>query len=250
MSHAEELPELMTQLEIGDDSNPRQTATSSSVPWPWSNIPLKTWNDVAEDGDAGQNSTSTISFEAPTSPLTEFNCFPKSPKELRLKTWKHAATIPRNIDLWVGPWGIDSAHGLFDILDRPHYYYMSTTLPPAILSICQESRQEGLAIYKLAFGTETHVRRHHHSSDAYIYINWSVDTLCLMNPDELCFSYIPHKGIMLNLVEQCNSGQLRAVAFNKGNGIWNKYRHGDFHYPRDLDALLFVMKSLRYNKTT
>jgi hypothetical protein len=99
MSHAEELPELMTQLEIGDDSNPRQTATSSSVPWPWSNIPLKTWNDVAEDGDAGQNSTFTISFEAPTFPLTEFTCFPKFPKEWRLKTWKHAATIPRNIDL-------------------------------------------------------------------------------------------------------------------------------------------------------
>jgi hypothetical protein len=70
MSHAEELHELITQLEIGDDSNPSQTATSSSVPWPWSNIPLKTWDDVAEDGGAGQNSTSNISFEAPTFPLT------------------------------------------------------------------------------------------------------------------------------------------------------------------------------------
>jgi hypothetical protein len=248
MSHAVQLPELMTQLEIGGDSNPSQTATSASVPWPQSNIPLKTWDDVAQDGNAGQNSTSTISFEAPTFPLTEFTCFPKLPKELRLKTWKHAATIPRNIDLWVGPWGIDSTHGLFDILDRPHYYYMSTTLPPAILSTFQESRQEGLAIYKLSFGTETRVRRHHHSSDPYIYINWSADTLCLMNPDELCFSHATHnhKNIILNLVEQCNAGQLRAVAFNKGNGIWNRHHHGDFHYPGDLDALLFVMKSLRY----
>ncbi|KAH8786907.1 hypothetical protein BGZ57DRAFT_1001968 [Hyaloscypha finlandica] len=194
--------------------------------------------------NAGQNSASTVNVDAPTFHLTEFTCFPILPKELRLKTWKHAAAIPRNIDLWVGPWGIDSTHGLFAIVDRPHYYYMSTTLPPAILSTCQESRQEGLAIYKFAFGTETHVGRHHHSSDPYIYINWSADTLCLMNPDELYFSHIPHKGILLNLVEQCNAGQLRAVAFNKGNGIWNRHRDGD--YPGDLDALLFVMKSLRY----
>jgi hypothetical protein len=222
MSHAEELPELMTKLEIAGDSNPSQTATTASVPWPWSNIPLKTWDDVAQDGNTGQNSTSTISSEAPTFPLTKFTCFPKLPKELRLKTWKHAATIPRNIDLWVDPWVIDR-HG--------HYYYMSTTLPPAVLSTCQESRQERLAIYKLAFGAESHVRRHRHSSDPYIYINWSADTLCLMNPDELRFSDKYHKGTMLSLVEQCNAGQLRAVAFNKGNGIWNRHRHDNFIIP-------------------
>jgi len=76
MSHAEELPELTTLLEIGGDSNPSQTATSASVPWPWSNISPEKWGDVAQDGNAGQNSTSTINVEAPTFHLTRVHLLP------------------------------------------------------------------------------------------------------------------------------------------------------------------------------
>jgi hypothetical protein len=142
---------------------------------------------IAENDGSSPSTTSKTGPGATKIALTKFNCFPKLPKELRLKIWKCAAFIPRNVDVWIGPWTLegtdDDSH--WEIDDTSNFYFFSTSTAPKILHVCHESRQEGLLYYQLSFGAERGTGAQYYRRDPSIYLNWSTDTVCLMNADHL-----------------------------------------------------------------
>jgi 2EXR family len=170
-----------------------------------------------EPRDPTQQPTSTTATSNDTNSLAaEFTCFPKLPIEMRLKIWKCAANIPRNVDLWIG--AAYSNMSMWGVGSPSHEYIFSTSSPPAILHICRESRHEGLSNYALAFGTEYSVGRNRVTEEATVYVNWEADTICLMNSDIFtAMTAVPRKGnCIFNLLEQCIVGGLRALAMEVG----------------------------------
>ncbi|PMD31560.1 hypothetical protein L207DRAFT_591511 [Hyaloscypha variabilis F] len=177
-------------------------------------------------------------------PLTKFTCFPKLPIELRLRIWKFAAFIPRNVDVWIGPekTSYDEDGDYWDIrIDiENHHYFCSRTSPPAILHTSHESRKEGLLVYKLGFGTEHHAGRHHFRSDPTIYANSSSDTLCLMNASK----FVYQNNNIFEKIESCyNASGLRSIAFNMADIAWVPL--GGLWPTRQLRVLFSVMVRLR-----
>lgn len=61
----------------------------------------------------------------------------------------------------------------------------TTRPPPAVLHACQESCKEGLKYHTLEFGTTLSKPICTVTTPAKIYVNWAVDRLCVMNPDDL-----------------------------------------------------------------
>jgi len=119
-----------------------------------------------------------------------FTCFPRLPAELRMKVWKYASHVTRNIDISTRilylssePQGKGAA---------PSYYYTSSCPPPSILHVCKESRTEAMIYYQLDFESSENVWNRSGTSrfppvyiatPPSIYINWQVDRVCLMDPD-------------------------------------------------------------------
>jgi hypothetical protein len=94
---------------------------------------------------------------------TTFHIFPNLAPELRAKIWAHAC-FPRTVAIRYYP-SIDTC--------------LSSSLPPAILHVSHEAREEALRIYTLAFGTR--------SSPARTYFNPYGDTLYL--PRHMAMGY-------------------------------------------------------------
>ncbi|CZR60728.1 uncharacterized protein PAC_10624 [Phialocephala subalpina] len=116
----------------------------------------------------------------PASKIDKF--FNNLPTELRLRIWKKAAFIPRNVDVWnreifIGKNNQGTAYAV-------SYRMISRTPPPAILHVCRESRAEGLKYYMLEFGTTKDFRDFVITSKPKIYINPAVDTVCLPRPQD------------------------------------------------------------------
>jgi hypothetical protein len=91
-------------------------------------IQFKTWDDLQ-----------AVPFQTQIFQLEEFTLFPKLPKEIRLKIWKDAAAIPRNVDLWIGPGDREDEDSL-GLMTAIHVWFYSTSAPPAVLSTSHESR--------------------------------------------------------------------------------------------------------------
>lgn len=118
---------------------------------------------------------------------TSFTCFLKLPLEFRLRVWKATSFHPRNVDIWNDAIiiGLTTLIGgpVTREIDTSLPCYKSTSLHPAVLHCCHESRQEGLKHYKLDFGV---VYRFENggltvTKDARIYVNWGADTICVMD---------------------------------------------------------------------
>src|SRR5579871_1571219 len=96
---------------------------------------------------------------------TEFYLFQALPRELRLRIWGFAISIPRKINLRTFLPGAPRATKSFTSSDRP----------PALLHVCHESRLEALRTYKPFFQTK--------SSPKYIYVAFSQDTIKISGND-------------------------------------------------------------------
>ena len=105
-----------------------------------------------------------------------FECFGDLPKELRLKIWKTASFIPRNVDVWNKDIFLSRSNGEEAHL-IPHRMH-SRHPPPAILHVCCESREEALGHYVLEFGAIKDVGDFVITSRPRIYINPEADTVC------------------------------------------------------------------------
>lgn len=117
-----------------------------------------------------------------------FTCFNELAPELRLRIWKFACFLPRNVC-------VETDKKLMERLKNnltPDYWvdrvaYHSNSDPPAVLQACRESRLEAQKHYSLEFGTNVtfSIRTGHHSSlrsynitvPPVVWINWDVDTV-------------------------------------------------------------------------
>ncbi|KAK4192402.1 hypothetical protein QBC35DRAFT_222007 [Podospora australis] len=105
-----------------------------------------------------------MEITSPTAPPpTAFSLFPYLPTELRLHIWRLSLS-PRVVTLTYRP--------------APLEQCFSPTPPPAILSACQESRDEALRFYRRTFGTKAH-------PEGRIYFHPALDVL-----------YVPRTGMM------------------------------------------------------
>lgn len=135
---------------------------------------------VAVASDQSPNATTGNEKEA----ATTFTCFPKLPIELRLKIWKAACFIPRNVDIWyrnlcnvVRGDRMGTCCAEHD-MDCP-LYALKTQSQPAVLHTCRESRSEASTHYTLDFGTEFNISPGVElRTDDQILINWEVDRAC------------------------------------------------------------------------
>jgi hypothetical protein len=101
----------------------------------------------------GQSPATNIqtSPKSVTNPESEFALFPNLALELRLKIWKIASFEHRNVDIWsINHVGASNAWDL--VAKGPRWH--SSTAPPAVLHVNQESRTECLKFYTLSFGIE------------------------------------------------------------------------------------------------
>ncbi|KAF8855984.1 hypothetical protein BDZ45DRAFT_804489 [Acephala macrosclerotiorum] len=126
-------------------------------------------------------STNSSQSQVDPSRLETFHPFPKLPVELRLKVWKFVSFLPRIVDVWSKNFSIKC----YDYREAliPHYMFTRSP-PPAILQICRESRNEALKHYTLDFAAERDEGAYVVSSKPRIYINWKVDTVCLLQPED------------------------------------------------------------------
>ncbi|KAH7379840.1 hypothetical protein BKA64DRAFT_749993 [Cadophora sp. MPI-SDFR-AT-0126] len=187
----------------------------------------------------------------PDSPTVNFILFPKLPTEMRLKVWKIVANETRNIDIWVRNLYITPVDGGQSFW-APYYLYTGAKVP-AVLHTSHESRVEGLKHYTLDFGTQFRYPRSYHNYSypavevrfqPQIYINWEVDRLCLMRPEDFQ-EYITTDGNesketkrIETFVEKCTSTKLRRLAVNVINpdiDLWSfDSATMDFPYFTDL----------------
>jgi len=116
--------------------------------------------------------------------LEVFHRFKDLPPELRIKIWKIASFVQRNIDIQNKELYMSDDFDCGEPDFVPHVIF-TTRPPPAILHTCQESRTEGLKYYTLEFGTTLSRRLCTVTTPAKIYVNWAVDRLCLMQPVSL-----------------------------------------------------------------
>jgi hypothetical protein len=205
---------------------------------------------ITNHDNSSLNPNSRNVQNSPKVALAKFTGFPNLPKELRLKIWKCAAFIPRNVDVWIGPWTLEGTDddSYWEIDDTSNFYFFSTSTAPKILHVCHESRQEGLLYHQLSFGTERGTGAQYFRRDPSIYLNWSTDTVCLMNADHLggwnswnWGQY--HSDIVADIVRQCCAGKLGSLAFAINNILW--MRHYMPNSPDDFTPLLSVAKELR-----
>ncbi|TAQ88921.1 hypothetical protein B7494_g2757 [Chlorociboria aeruginascens] len=99
---------------------------------------------------------------ATMSACNEFHRFPSLPSEIRLQIWRIALSIPRDVHI-------------FNSGDT--FSTFSHDQPPALLSICSESRREALKIYKLFFSPK---------SEYNFYVAFTQDTI--IGSSDLYFS--------------------------------------------------------------
>ncbi|KAI1177577.1 hypothetical protein F4777DRAFT_541494 [Nemania sp. FL0916] len=99
---------------------------------------------------------------------TTFNLFGHLPVELRIQVWALAAS-PRILHVRVIPKLSDSLPG------RADFGYASPIAPPAVLHVCQESRQN--SSYQKAFFTTSTLAGE--PETRYIWVNFEQDMICL-----------------------------------------------------------------------
>ncbi|KAI2624383.1 hypothetical protein GGR54DRAFT_573917 [Hypoxylon sp. NC1633] len=90
-----------------------------------------------------------------------FSLFSLLPTELRLQIWRHICH-PRVVEV---------------LYDSGNDQCSSSTAPPAILHVCQESRYEALLLYRRSFGTKSH--------EPTIYFYPELDTLYIPRPPSM-----------------------------------------------------------------
>ncbi|PVH84662.1 hypothetical protein DL98DRAFT_69001 [Cadophora sp. DSE1049] len=138
----------------------------------------------SQDGTDSRNSEEDTEELDAEEPSSTFIRFPNLPSELRLKVWKYACCISRNLVLQLK----DLRQA--DIADdyTPYFFYSSCPVP-AVLRVCQESRAEALQHYSLDFEVhetwELERGRITFEAPATIYINWSFDRVCIFRVGEL-----------------------------------------------------------------
>lgn len=125
--------------------------------------------------------TSTLETISEGIVLTTFSRFAELPFELRLKIWGYVCFHPRNVDIFT------ESLGMIRVGEPLHFnaykYYSHFCPHPAILHVCQESREEALKHYQLEFGTSNHFPIITISTPPRIYVNFDCDRLCLLAPD-------------------------------------------------------------------
>jgi hypothetical protein len=123
-----------------------------------------------------------ITNEVDQKPSPEFTLFPNLPIELRNKIWEHACFLPRNLEVKSWNYGKRIAIPTLDTNEENPWQvwiYRSNTVPPAVLSVCLESRTIGLKYYKLDWGTHYAFRGFTFSTPATIYVNYDSDRIVM-----------------------------------------------------------------------
>jgi hypothetical protein len=197
---------------VAQPNTPAQhTLVLRSAPQPPNNHESRTAKADRSEKDPGNGIT-----------LTEFTRFKELPLELRLNIWDLVAFTPRNIDIWLGERTfLNEKMGWTENTARYNiYFFHSTTAPPLLLHVDQEARAEGLKVYKLDFRVVHDLKRAaglgpstlEISFDPSIYINWAVDTLCVMNTSK--FSIRTNDFICKDLASRLKAGNIGRLAFN------------------------------------
>lgn len=184
--------------------------------------------------------------------LKVFTCFPNLPKELRLKIWRHAAFIPRDVSLRIGWWNLEKINsGVSNSLPLTPHYFFGMCRPPTILSTCHESRKVGLCHYNLCFGTE--VKYEHPqitiSQAPNIYLNLDVDTIYFMNTNELYnIDHEARMAIVYDLARQCYVSGLKSFAYNMTDFVSVKRLASGLLPDEDITYFAEFMYELHYMK--
>jgi hypothetical protein len=120
------------------------------------------------------------------------------PLELRRKIWKAASFIPRNVEIW-------TKYGRRNLCE-----IVSRTLPPAVLHICHESREEAGNHYILGSVSTEAYKDQRLNFRCRVYINPIVDTVCLPSPREFSLPQSAHWG----LTDVLSNWRLKSLAIN------------------------------------
>ncbi|KUJ21583.1 uncharacterized protein LY89DRAFT_681047 [Mollisia scopiformis] len=175
--------------------------------------------------------------------ITDFEYFPKLPYELRSMIWKIPCFVPRDVDIWMRSEG---EVRLTEIPERtpgerflPNSYH-TKSVPPIILQVNQESRREGLRWYRLEFGINMKCGGVQYILPPKIYINWSVDLLCVKDSNCISTTSLYSDTSFSKL---CRDNRLKTLALNVKNfKYWGPIKANSFGIPlrkMSLSELIF-----------
>jgi len=167
-------------------SNTTVNAFSRNVPANLAMVPT----NVASHGFDGSNipSVATVASSSMTSPysvaapVTEFAYFKHLPPEVRVKIWQLLLPGPRIVEIKIKKiydrWVDEPGKGRRQVFPKKDTRFVSNAIPPLLLVVCYESRQEARRQYEVVFPTKR--------SPAQIYVNFKIDRIMFAN-----LTYLP-----------------------------------------------------------
>jgi len=184
-----------------------------------------------------------------------FSLFPRLPVEIRLKIWKAASFLIRNVEIRLRLAPRRAIQGAKTNFIRSDY--ISNQPPPAILHTSREARSEGLRYYRLDFGvTMEDLLERWHSRErnprgfrpepteavlnamkmrlrsAMIYFNWQADRLCIgdLRP--------------WDIYPRCRRNNLRFLAFN----VFHSNASHGYPWSSKLEEIIIFNDKMWYKK--
>lgn len=196
-------PDVIRQhQQIGSTTTTRsRLAHPGGEPW-WHSVPamnLGVWLPPLEEskGTTAAKSPSSpaipeivstigasASGESTLGPLKTFTCFPRLPPEIRLLIWKQVYQVSRVIRIEYNRSGQCTAHH---------------RRPPIGFHVCQESREEALKVYRLAFGS------------VQVFINFNVDVIFLDNGMSAIEQRLEPTACLRQLLQHASHDDIRSI---------------------------------------
>lgn len=178
----------------------------------------------------------------------KFTVFPKLAAELRLKIWKEACSVMRNVDIWVDIYEYDGPNSRT-------FQFRTQTKPPGVLGANKESRLEALKHYTLNFGI--YIDDGEDFKDCVpielpmIYMNLKLDRPCLMNFYELgTLEDGEHRS---ENIDQCEKIGFTSIAYNVWQDMeedgWGGHVPRHFHYYEKLKEIVLFKEDVSMSKS-
>lgn len=197
-------------------STPTATVTMASPDTSPNSATISANESKQRDVRSVSSSSTEEATSCPGAPKT-FEKFNELPGELRLKIWKFASHIQRNVDI--------IPMYIFEGSNEQLHCFRSNCPQPTVLAICQESRAEALRYYTVDFTAEVDSAVSIKARDRLlssvtrsdIYINWDVDRVCVMSLHCFILFFATSTKRPQQVAQLFQSRKLRYLAINIGN---------------------------------
>lgn len=147
-----------------------------------------------------------------------FPRFSQLPKELQIKIWRYVCTHGRNVTVYISRRTLRTQNSQSQGSFLNYFCFKSQNPVPSMMQVNHLARETAKEFYKLAFHTSARfptIATMHRGTEATIWINPQVDTICLLSRDTASQRQV--------LATQMSDLKVSRIAINDGS--WYKENH-------------------------